>query len=106
MLIVDSSIFKVAKSFSFSKLIVSFSCLSNLLLLNGLGFINVVIFLSLKFKVYALRLDQLQSTSDYGSFGNAKKFPIPLDLPYSQPYSKISNQCIIVIICITYFSKP
>ncbi len=62
MFIVDSSIFKVAKSFSFSKLIVSFSCFGSLLLLSGLRFINIVISLNLKFKVYALRLDQLQST--------------------------------------------
>jgi hypothetical protein len=62
MLIVDSSIFKVAKSFFFPKLIVSFSYFWNLLLFNGLRFISVVISLSLKFKVYALRLDQLQST--------------------------------------------
>jgi hypothetical protein len=62
MLIVDSSIFKVVEDFSFSKLIVSFSCFLNLLLLNGLRLISVIISLSLKFKVYALRLDQLQFT--------------------------------------------
>ncbi len=61
MLIVDSSIFKVAKSFSFTKLIVNFSCFLNLLLFSGLGFINFVIFLSLKFRVSTLRLDRLQS---------------------------------------------
>jgi hypothetical protein len=32
-------------------------------LLSGLGFINVVIFLNLKFKVSTLMLDQLQSIS-------------------------------------------
>jgi hypothetical protein len=41
---------------------VSFSCFGSLLLLSGLRFINIVISLNLKFKVYALRLDQLQST--------------------------------------------
>jgi hypothetical protein len=41
---------------------VSFSCLWNLLLLSGLGFINIVITLSLKFRVSALRLDQLYFT--------------------------------------------
>jgi hypothetical protein len=41
---------------------VSFSYLWNLLLVNGLRFISVVISLSLKFKIYALRFDQLQST--------------------------------------------
>ncbi len=40
----------------------SFLCLWNLLLLSGLGFISVIISLSLKFRVYALRLVQLQST--------------------------------------------
>jgi hypothetical protein len=41
---------------------VSFSCLWNLLLFNGLRFINIVIFFNLEFRVFALKFDQLQST--------------------------------------------
>jgi hypothetical protein len=62
MLIIDYSIFKVAKNFSFSKLIMSFSCLWNLLLHNGLRFTNTIISLNLKFRLLAFKLEKLQST--------------------------------------------